>query len=347
MLARFTGKMRPVTDDYGVEHMLWHGTVANSGKTPTFRKVRRGPFLGARKLWYSHLHGVEVDALKVSCGVNLCMTHLYPRPQRDPHIRRLAIKRRAEWMRGIPSPMAHTSRQPAHEWARRLVVADGMTAQEISAASGVPLAAVRNLVRYGEQEGQHQVTLATEEAILGVAVPVGHRKELAFGSQIDSTGSHRRMEALMAGGFHSVYLSQELGGLKGRGDLARNMVSGTSGSGRRVYSGHAERIRQLFERLADTAPAEVGILHYESVRIEKFARQRGFAPRHCWDDDTIDDPGAIPEWTGHCGSTAGYDIHIRERHEFLVPAAEKGKFDTVHACNPCRAAAKQTRWPVL
>ena len=43
-----------------------------------------------------------------------------------------------------------------------------------------------------------------------------------------------------------------------------------------------------------------------------------------WDDDTIDDPAAFPDWTGKCGTPDGYDAHYKMK---ILPS-----------CQPCRDA---------
>jgi hypothetical protein len=61
-------------------------------------------------------------------------------------------------------------------------------------------------------------------------------------------------------------------------------------------------------------------------------------PDH-WDDDTIDDPNAVPEYTGRCGSIVGALIHLRESIPMCPPCEQsidnKRKIDpyVVHEMN--------------
>lgn len=54
----------------------------------------------------------------------------------------------------------------------------------------------------------------------------------------------------------------------------------------------------------------LGNSHGPSVKARRRAESQGWAPPGVWDD--IDDPDAVPDWTGHCGSDRGYWMHQRQ-----------------------------------
>lgn len=95
---------------------------------------------------------------------------------------------------------------------------------------------------------------------------------------VDSAGTCRRLRALMAIGWPKAHLAARLGVSTVRVDrlLADRSV-------RRPTAG---RVRDLYAALADTAGP--------SAYTSGHARSRGYIPPVGWDDDTIDDPAALP-----------------------------------------------------
>lgn len=126
-------------------------------------------------------------------------------------------------------------------------------------------------------------------------------------SQVDPTGTVRRIGALTRDGFGSMWLAPELG-MDPR-NLNRLYRPGTR---KFVVYETAEKVAALYDKLECARPEEFGISDYAANRARLYAVRRGSAPRICWDPDTIDDPQAIPEWTGACGKAEGLRIHQRE-----------------------------------
>jgi predicted DNA-binding protein (UPF0251 family) len=61
------------------------------------------------------------------------------------------------------------------------------------------------------------------------------------------------------------------------------------------------------------------------------ARREGWAPLGAWDD--IDDPAAVPDWTGHCGSDRGWWMHSVNRIRMCArceTAHQQWKTDHAH-----------------
>ena len=46
-----------------------------------------------------------------------------------------------------------------------------------------------------------------------------------------------------------------------------------------------------------------------SLKARHRAETQNWAPPAAWDDDTLDDPNAHPDWTGHCGTDRGWWMH--------------------------------------
>lgn len=153
------------------------------------------------------------------------------------------------------------------------------------------------------------------------------------GAWTPAVGAQRRLQALMVRGFNGRALGRIMEDMTGRrlpGGYLSAMASGyTNGSGVRVKitRGMHDDINALFQKLADQDPDKWGV--HQSQACIKRAVAKGWAPPACWDDDTIDDPAAIPDWTGECGTLTGYYRHLR-----------KGG---TPPCQPCKDARKGER----
>ncbi|OLE25511.1 MAG: hypothetical protein AUG49_10585 [Catenulispora sp. 13_1_20CM_3_70_7] len=135
-----------------------------------------------------------------------------------------------------------------------------------------------------------------------------------------ATGTVRRLQALITAGWPPPILSAEL--LAGRTEAARLLRA------RRVAVRTARRVADLYDRLWDIDPAAHGATQEAIRRAKARAEAARWAPATAWDDDRIDDPCAVPDWTGHCGTTKGVDLH--HRHDIPL-------------CPPCRAAINRRR----
>lgn len=63
-----------------------------------------------------------------------------------------------------------------------------------------------------------------------------------------------------------------------------------------------------------------------SSRNQKRAERLGWGPPATWDDDTIADPSAHPDWTGHCGTDRGWWLH---------------RANNIPVCKPCTQAHQE------
>ena len=95
---------------------------------------------------------------------------------------------------------------------------------------------------------------------------------------VDSTGTRRRIRALAAMGWPLAELGRIVG-------VSYHTVWSWTDSAR-VRADTAETVRQLYDKLAMTPGP--------SRRARTIAKNKGWLPPLCWDDDTIDDPAAKP-----------------------------------------------------
>ncbi len=130
-----------------------------------------------------------------------------------------------------------------------------------------------------------RIRRATADALLAVKADLS---TLGGRALVDATGTRRRLQALVAIGWSQSKLGRELG--MGPGNFGSMLGRG------RLYVSTVRAVRDLYDRLWSTGPPEDE--HRDKIaanRARNYARARGWAVPQAWDDDTIDDPTAIPE----------------------------------------------------
>lgn len=124
---------------------------------------------------------------------------------------------------------------------------------------------------------------------------------------INATGTHRRIQALVALG-HTLYdLSLELG--------MTTRYAGKILAAKNVRPVTAAAVDDLYEQLSMTRPEG-----WVAERSRAQAAAKGWAPPLAWDD--IDDPSELPSGTRYiapCGTDTSYKRHLRNKE---TPCAE-------------------------
>ena len=195
--------------------------------------------------------------------------------------------------RGIPNRLPATTAQ-AHLKLLRQTMSWG----DIATAVGASACHLRRIAS-GEEP---RINLYTHEKILA-AQPAPSPWRF-----VDATGSRRRIHALQARGHSQADIAAAAHTTQYRIGLISN--------GQRTVRDHlAERLAAAYDELAHRDGT--------STRGRNFARANHWPSPGCWDDDTIDDPTAHPEWTGACGTLRGWWIH-RAEHIPMCGPCEQG-----------------------
>ncbi|NUP18353.1 MAG: hypothetical protein HOZ81_20170 [Streptomyces sp.] len=139
-----------------------------------------------------------------------------------------------------------------------------------------------------------QIRRSTHDRIMAVKLQAP-----APGKYVDSTGLCRRLRALRAIGWSALAIAEKASSAEAR---IQKICSGTQPTVRQVL---AEKLLKVYAELSQT-PAPTG---RSATRTKRHAAANGWAPPGAWDDDTIDDPEALPDWTGHCGTDRGWWLH--------------------------------------
>lgn len=209
---------------------------------------------------------------------------------------------RIERARGIKRTTG-VDRAAAH--VRFLIEEHGFSNRAIAEAAGVGASIVCHL----RDGSKHHLMRATETAILGVT-PESIRARPNAEGFVPNVGARRRIRALMAMGWRHQDLSKLLG------SPTHNVLSQ---SGDWITRQRHDAIKELYDALWDQrGPAPKTSI----IRIAN----AGFAPPMAWDDETIDDPKAVPAATVSAQATGSRAYRstaaTAEDAEFLVRSGE-------------------------
>lgn len=203
---------------------------------------------------------------------------------------RLRVKKRNK----VNRQLGRASRVPADlAQAHLKTLSETMTWPQIGTLAGCDYGNLREIAN-----GHVPVILcSTQNKILAVQPQIS-----APGKPVDATGTTRRVRGLRALGYSPAFIAKAFGfsethvRLLSRGDqpTVRHRI--------------AVKVAAVFAELA-TVPAPRST---SATMSRNYAQAHGWAPPGAWDD--IDDPAAVPDWTGHCGTDRGYWMH---RHQQL------------------------------
>ncbi|MGY0062775.1 hypothetical protein ACWY4P_40620 [Streptomyces sp. LZ34] len=184
-----------------------------------------------------------------------------------------------------------------------LLRASGMSQGLIARQAGISQSTISYLV-------QGKIHACQRNKALGIlAVRPGQFDNIA---ERPSLGATRRARALYALG-HSRTAIRAACGLS---ECAIGYIA--NGYYRHIDGKVDEAIRLAYRTLGRTPGT--------SWKARKRAVDNNWAPPAAWDDDTIDNPAAHPDWTGHCGTDHGWWLH---------------RLNNIPTCQRCETAHQQ------
>lgn len=246
-----------------------------------------------------------------------------PIPRYDTREERLAADRRNAKLRGLgrPALVLPHERDEALKMIRLARERGGMPDEVIAQQVGLHGGGIYK-IRTGGTKGMYRSTYERIMTLRPAVIASRHsetRHRLPAGTHRDPTGTRRRLQALRVEGFPGPALGRFLGCT---GTAVSNLTRGVSD---KVFQSTHLDVKELYEKLAGTDPLDHGVSRQGKGYSINWARKYGYAPSHCWDDDTIDDPDAFPDWTGACGTIHGRTVHERE---------------SIPVCQACRDARR-------
>lgn len=226
---------------------------------------------------------------------------------------------RLEKLKGAPWFMSNAA------IARRAGICESNLAQIISGHRG----------QARDYEPVQEVHRDTEAAILGVRPEVN--PPARGGGRVPPLGVRRRLRALVAAGFPMAYLSTAMGWGEDPQPVHR-IIHGKSSKGFVQHSTHL-KAAAAYDKLSMQSPEDLGFTSIGIARARRTAAKHGWTPPMTWDDDTVDDPDAFPEWTGECGTVTGYNLH--RKHLVHVDVSSGGTVRVL--CDACCKARTEAR----
>lgn len=106
-------------------------------------------------------------------------------------------------------------------------------------------------------------------------------------ARIDPTGTHRRVQALLVRGWSRGMIARKAGMKDSnfRSTMCRD----------RVTALFARKVAAVYDAWWNQDPLEHGMPKQPVVRAREEASRSGFLPALAWDEETIDDPAALPQ----------------------------------------------------
>lgn len=178
--------------------------------------------------------------------------------------------------------------EPVRAHARALM-AGGVSVRQMSKLSGVSRTTVNTLIYGGRTDRGHapypRIQREAAEKIMAIKPVLAN---VAPRYCLDATGSHRRLQALVAIGWSKARIAAKLGILPA--NFNTFMVADKCTAKRAV------QVKELYDRLWNQPQTGTdGYSRASSARARNYAAARGWVPPLAWDDDCIDDPTAVPD----------------------------------------------------
>lgn len=160
----------------------------------------------------------------------------------------------------------------------------GMPTNALALRLGLPESALEHLMWKRDGVASKDVRRETAEAVMGYWPTL---EDFPANSLIDGTGVRRRVQALMTLGWTRRALASKAG-ISER-SLSRALHKG------RVTAELTRQVSSVYDLLWMRGPASDEVSPLAAHRARVHAANSGFAGPLAWDDDTIDDPSALPQ----------------------------------------------------
>lgn len=242
--------------------------------------------------------------------------------QREERLRRKRKHSKlSEYMKAIGTPLLSKDIDEVQRRLRRMHYAGGMSTCEMARQSGVTRDVIGALIlgvrRRYDGQGDPAVALrqmrsSTIRKLMAMEYVPPNTANNRNGARLPAHGKRRRLQALVAAGYTVTFLAAQLG-MGEFGNRNLNMFMHGHKGKKFAFASSVFNVAQLYDKLAEASPEDFAEIPRDRIKAARtLAKKHDWAPPGCWDEDTIDDPAAVPEWTGACGTPEGYAIHARE-----------------------------------
>ena len=175
--------------------------------------------------------------------------------------------------------------KPVQKHIKKLM-RNGWGVERIAKEAGVGTSTVSRIL-YGEPARKIRppktVLGKTSDKILAFNPEKREQRQGTVIETVDSTGTKRRIQALVACGYSMTRIADEMGTYK----QAITLIM----KGERVLLSTAESYKDIYDKLWDVPPPrETPAEKKAYTTAKKMAEENGWFPPMAWDDDLIDDP---------------------------------------------------------
>ncbi|MCX5584234.1 hypothetical protein [Streptomyces erythrochromogenes] len=192
--------------------------------------------------------------------------------------RRTALIQQGQWQ-------PYTPAQPVRDHVNALRAA-GMSPARISERTGVGVGTL-NYLLFGDDGYPVPAQIRTESARTLMAFwPT--LDDFADGARIDETGTLRRIQALATMGWLPAEIAK-------RTPLSKHTFFNMR-PGRRVTAAVARIVRDFYQEYADKPAENCGVRLRSARYARTWATKNSYHAPIAWDDDTIEDPAAEPNY---------------------------------------------------
>lgn len=192
--------------------------------------------------------------------------------------RRRRLKALGEWQ----DPFVDA--EPVRQHLKKINAA-GMPVRAICEQLGLPHESSLQCVLWGRGAygPSQQIRRETAELVLAYWPSPDHFPDTAL---IDATGTRRRVQALAVRGWSYSAVARHVGMWK---ESFRKAIKQ-----RTVTARLARAVRDVYDALWNQDPLEHGVSLNAVSRVRASAAREGWSGPLAWDDDTIEDPAAVP-----------------------------------------------------
>ncbi|MBD0743514.1 hypothetical protein [Streptomyces sp. CBMA152] len=195
-----------------------------------------------------------------------------------------------------------TDAEPVRQHVRA-IQATGMSLANLSTAANVSGGTLDHLL-YGGQ-GRPPAALIRIESAGKLLNYWPKLDDYVDGAVISAAGTARRLQALAVIGWPVQSIHRQLG-------FGNVKTIEHARIREHVTARLARAVRDLYRWASIGTAEDHGITPWIAVRCRNQAASHGWYGPAAWDDDSIDNPEALPDWTGHCGTDRGWWHHTLE-----------------------------------
>lgn len=204
-------------------------------------------------------------------------------PLRRGYCHRCDMNRRSR----VGYECSYVDAAPARAHIRALVAA-GVSLRGLATMAGVDRKRLHYILRGRRDRGagpSQRITRTVADKILAVPVPESRLAVVAEGDLVDSVGTARRLQSLVAFGYSRDDLGRRMGYTGGRASCSGNISRLMDPALLTVRAGTARRAAALF--------CELQMVPGGSTRATTEGLRRGWPLPMDWDEESIDDPRAV------------------------------------------------------